>query len=178
MSEQYGKRVGQALRAVHQLHSDSSRLLLDMDRAMHGWKSVYDSTVTNDIPYTTGKDRYMAEGLFRHYYQNQEMNFVVALNLCFFDSEDPTLDEPILVAAELNYDSQSTAKDTSRAWDPWNAFFIWGERPKLHDVFVVTSPESFEREVAGNAIAVPLYDVTSTDYVKGLLANICTVLLP
>ena len=37
MSEEYGKQINVALRAVEQMHSDCSRLLLEFDRKMEGW---------------------------------------------------------------------------------------------------------------------------------------------
>jgi hypothetical protein len=179
MSDGYGKKIGQAIRAVQQMHSDSSRLLLDLDRIMHGWECLYGAYVANDIPSTVARGRFMAEGLYRHYSLPQHPTRVVALNLCFFDATKPSLlAEPLLVAAELNYELQGPMKSAGREWDPWTAFFGWIDRPNDGELITLESPECFPRKLSARLLASPLYDVKGSDHLRELIAKVCSIPLP
>jgi hypothetical protein len=51
MTQDYGKQIMLALRAVEQLHSDCSKLLVDFDKKMAGWNSVFSNYATRDLTY-------------------------------------------------------------------------------------------------------------------------------
>ncbi len=95
--------MGIALKAVLQMHSDASKLLIDLDTAMQGYKSVFGNVATANLTYDVKSGMYMADGLFRHYTKGDDESQVRAVNLCFFDKKDPHLDEPLFVAAHLAY---------------------------------------------------------------------------
>ena len=117
----WGKQMTAALKAVRQMHADSSRLLLDLDRVMVGYKPVYGSVVTMDLSYDIKRGAYMSEGLLRHWVRSSEPNQVIAVNLAFWD-DNADVEEPLFIAAKLVYaEPLSTVPDRNRAWDPWNA---------------------------------------------------------
>jgi hypothetical protein len=121
----------------------------------------------------------MAEGLYRHYTISQHPTIAVAVNLCFFDSSNLTLlNEPLFVAAELRYEAVPPVKDYERAWDPWSAFLGWNKGANIGELVIVESPETVRRKLVARLMAVPLYEITGSDYVRELLLKVCTVPLP
>src|SRR5580698_3737311 len=103
MNDDYGKQMAMALKAVLKMHSDSSKLLLDLDRTMQGYRSLFDNIATTNLSYDVKRGKYMADGLFRHYVRDNDELEVRAVNICFCDENDHNFMEPIFVAAHLSY---------------------------------------------------------------------------
>jgi hypothetical protein len=68
MSNDYGLRVGTAIRAVARLHSDTSRLLLDCDGTIgQGRTSIFKNYATSDLTWNVKANHWMAAGIYRYY---------------------------------------------------------------------------------------------------------------
>jgi hypothetical protein len=163
MTENYGKRVGSAVRAVQQLHQDSSKLLLDLDKAMAGWKSVFGNAATNGLNYSLGAPSYMAEGLFRHYWRKESPNRIRSVNIVFIDYQWRT-DEPLLLVADIEYAVEDEARALCEdGWRPWYLYFERNENWARGEVLMFDRPDKEGRIAAARVIAVPLYDISSIE---------------
>jgi hypothetical protein len=100
MSADDGKKIQAAIRAVCQMHSDVSKLLLDFDEfAPWPFESVFGNSVTK---YETSQARatyWMSEGVYRYLYNKTQPGLVEAITVCFIDSE---LVEPSCSSGECN----------------------------------------------------------------------------
>jgi len=57
MIENYGTQMTAAIKAVLQMHSDASKLLLDLDKTMQGYQTLFGSVATINLSWDvkTGK---------------------------------------------------------------------------------------------------------------------------
>jgi hypothetical protein len=166
-TEDYGKRMSAALRAVEQMHSDCSRLLLDFDRVMEGWKPIYGNFATRDLTYNVRAQRWMAEGVYRQYFHPSLPSVVRGLTICFIE---PDIEEPMLLVAEIKYaGSESEIKTVCREWDMWQIYFDWAEARTNDKVISVANPDSDKRIRSALLVAKPLYSINSLDEVIELM---------
>jgi hypothetical protein len=117
VSTEYGEKVASALQAVYQLHSDTSRLLVDFDnkRVGMGWTSVFGTVATSSISTTLRAECWMAEGVYR-YMKPPALDLAEGLLVSFFHSQQKSK-EPVLVVAQIKYQAAagSPIKDVCRA---------------------------------------------------------------
>jgi hypothetical protein len=180
MSDDYGKRMGLALRAVRQMHSDTSKLLQDCDGTIgKGRPSVFGKTVTADLTYQINALQWMAEGVYR-YYVVEPPGRVEGLCACFICANGhEDFDQPILVVGQIAYsvaDGQSL-RDVCDAWDLWYAFLNWNEDRRLGEVLWPV-PESDGRIEAVKVIGVPLYTVKGIQMVNDLMEQVRSAIRP
>src|SRR2546423_797484 len=114
MSEEYGKRVGTALNVIKQLHADTSRLLVDLERYMRGKKSLFGNQATTDMSkhVVPSTGFWMAEGVYRYFFDEKQPNRVTGMCVAFIDER---ITEPIALFALLNY--SAAASESCRPWD-------------------------------------------------------------
>lgn len=173
MSEDYGKKMGNAIRAVAKMHSDTSRLLQDCDGTIGKDKaSVFGSYATRDLTYNVRADQWMAQGVYRYYDASTERQGLVDGIMVYFFSRGPyDHQEPLLIVGRIQYHVESGAaiKGICQEWDLWYALFDWGAGLEVNKVLTPGSPDRIEWI---RLFAVPLYSVKSMDDVVSLMKQV------
>lgn len=170
--ESWGVQMARALRAVREMHSDASRLLLDLDRGLLGYKSVYGSFATMDLSYDIKRGMFMAEGLLRHWVESSAKDTVVAVNIAFWD-ETAKIIEPMFIAAKLLYlEPVPTTPDRSKAWDPWSAYLSWTTDRKPWELLEAAPPQKRADLLRVVTFAVPLSSITTEAHGRDLLNKV------
>jgi hypothetical protein len=170
MSDDYGTRMGNALRAVRQMHSDAARLLQDCDTTIgSGRKSIFDMA-TRDLTWKVDATQWMAEGVYRYYDASDQMpGLVEAVLVAFIDRDKPERpEEPLLIVGRIKYGvdtSLQTAVHPCEEWDLWYAYFDWYGRQESVGRPVMLGPRSQRQIEWVKFFAVPLYSVTGMDVV-------------
>lgn len=169
MSESYGKKIAMALRAVRQLHGDTSKLLVDYDktRIAEGCYSVF-KNVTQELSYSVNAPYWMAQYVYRYYAKKSTPGLVEGLTVCFFREN---IDEPILATAQIQY---RLAGDTlpCDAWDIWYLFF---EPPgECKPLGKVHTCHRFVRDTVdwGKVLASPLFSIRRIEDVEQMLEQV------
>jgi hypothetical protein len=174
MSTEYGEKVALAVRAVSQLHSDTSRLLVDFDnkRLGTGWKPMFGNVVTSGISTTITAQWWMAESVYRYYVKSSAPELAEGLLVSFFHPQQKSK-EPLLVVAQIKYlvFAGSLIKDVCKAWDTWNLFYEWNEQQALEKIISIGHQDNGRIEWA-NILAVPLYSIKSVEAVELLMAQV------
>jgi hypothetical protein len=118
VSTEYGGKVALALRAVYQLHSDTSRMLVDLDdkRIGAGWTSVFGNIATSSISTTVRPESgcWMSEGVYRYYVKPPALDLVEGILVPFFHFQQKSK-EPLLVAAQIKFQAEVGGSTLSRA---------------------------------------------------------------
>jgi hypothetical protein len=171
MGTEQGKQVGIALKAVLEMQSDCIKLIEDLDKFMTGYRSVYGNIVTLDLGSTIGRKTYVAEGLIRLYARPKEHANVLCINICFFDRNDPKFVEPILVAANIIYESipPDQSESPRRCWDAWHAFLDWAPERVFDQPITLTQPPKRPTIETVTVAAMPLFGIKNIDDVKRLV---------
>lgn len=161
MSVDYGKRLATALAAIRQLHSDTSKLMVDFDSKMFadGWYSVYENYATRDLTYNVKADCWMASGVYRYYAKDASPGVVEGLTICFFDHR---IEEPLLLVSKIFYNTSAgkPLKEICRAWDIWELFFDRTDKRELGSVYTYRNIDNGRIEWA-KVLAVPLLSIKS-----------------
>ena len=168
MTAEYGKKIGSALKAVAQLHSDTSKLLVDLDGRMEqGWSSVFENYVTRDLTYSVRANHWMAEGVYRYYMHEQYFGVADGLTVPFLEK---TLDQPLLIVARITYNlgEGNDLKAVCQPWDIWGMYFAQKEIGRL----VTLESWDNERVSWARLFAIPLFDVNRVEDVDVLLAKV------
>lgn len=165
MSSDYGKQMGQAIRAVLDMQDDCIRLFRDLDKALPEYTSLYGNVVTLNMGSSITRRAYFAEGLIRLYARKNQEEQVLGVNICFYDPHDMTLVEPLFVVANTLYgtgvaDQQEKLK---KGWDPWSAFLGWNAERAYGTAYTVEKPEKRSSVQRAVVAAAPLYTITSLD---------------
>jgi len=172
MSTEYGKRITGALNAVAQLHSDTSKLLVDFDSRMlrSGWTSVFDNFATRDLTYHVKADYWMAEGVYRYYFHEAFPKSIRALTVCFLARQ---IEEPVLLTAKVNYRMESGAqiKLVCKGWDVWQIYFDWMKEAELERVMECGALDNGRIESAA-VLAVPLYSINKIEDVDAKMLQV------
>jgi len=175
MSEDYGKKMGNAIRAVAKMHSDTSRLLQDCDGSIGKDRvSVFGSYATRDLTYGVRADQWMAQGVYRYYDASAESRGLVDAIMAYFFSRGPyDHEEPLLIVGRIQYhlDGDAVIKGVCQEWDLWYALFDWGAGLELSRLLTPESPDKNRIEWI-RLIAVPLYTVKSMDDVVNLMKQV------
>jgi len=105
MDENYGEKVGRAIRAVMQLHADIARLFRELDDAEYGgWDSVFGSGITKNVPKDVKKSWWMPYFMFRYYRRPEAPSLVEGITCLFFQG-NTALKEPMLLVSQVRYGS-------------------------------------------------------------------------
>ena len=122
MSTEYGEKIALALRAVCQLHADTSRFLVDFDNKCSGagWNSLFGTVATSSISTTLSAECWMAEGVYRYYVKAPALDVVKGILVSFFHFQQKSK-EPLLLVAQIKYQvaAGSSIKNVCKAWDIW-----------------------------------------------------------
>ncbi len=176
MSTEYGEKVALALRAVCQLHSDTSRFLVDFDgkRAGTGWNSVFGNIATSSISTTVRPESecWMAEGVYRYYVQALALDLAEGLLVPFFHFQEKSK-EPLLVVAQIKYQmaAGSSTKDVCKPWDMWDLYYKWNDRQDLERV-IALGPQDSGRIEWAKLLAVPLYSIKRVEDAEQLMNQV------
>jgi hypothetical protein len=174
VSTEYGEKVASALRAVYQLHSDTSRLLVDSDnkRVGMGWTSVFGTVATSSISTTLRAECWMAEGVYRYYTKPPALDLVEGLLVSFFHFQEKSK-EPVLAVAQIKYRAAagSPIKDVCRAWDIWELYYKWNERQDLEKA-IIFGPQDNGRIEWSKLLAVPLYSIKRVEDTEQLMTQV------
>jgi hypothetical protein len=176
LTENYGELITGAMRAVAQMHSDTSRLLIDCDKHIaRGRGSIFGNYATRDLTYNVRAAQWMADGVFRYYLAGSRN--VEGVTVAF--REDGAT-EPIFMIAQINYTGPATdvasdeqmaaVKSVCREWDIWHLFFN-GSR-EMNKVIEYKDAEKGRIESA-RLIAVPLYSIRAIEDVIELGNRLC-----
>jgi hypothetical protein len=185
VNDDYGRRVGMALKAVKQLHADASRLLSDCDGTIGKGKSVatLSKNATNGISFSLGRP-WMAEGAYRCYAADPDgrPGLVDAVCLAFFGEVTET-DEPLLIVGQVYYrlDEGQKLQEVCDGWDVWYLFS--GNCPeRTHGEVLAAGPLTWQdggKSFDGfKLIAVPLYSINSMDGVVALMERLRAEAMP
>jgi hypothetical protein len=172
MSGEYGVIINSAVRAVAQMHADTSKLLIDCDKRVgRARPSVFGSYATKGLTYSYRADQWMAEGVFRYY--ASDSNNVDGVTVSFWEE---TTEEPMFMIAQIRYqrhpdsnpldDEAADIKRVCKEWDIWNLYFWWGERKGGTVLEYTDSDEG--RIASARLIAIPLYSINSIETVEAL----------
>jgi hypothetical protein len=169
-TEDYGKQVAVAIRAVQQMHSDCSRLLLEFDRKMAGWAAIYGNNATRELTYHVRAQYWMAEGVYRFYSHKNFPGVSRGITIAFIE---PDCDEPILIVSNITYKSKgSDPKSVCDEWDGWNAFFKWCGKRVYDEVMSFEPVDPQQRIESVRLIARPLYSIKSMQEVEGVMDRV------
>jgi len=156
-TEEWGLQMSLALKAVRAMHVDSSRLLLDLDRTLVGYTSVYRSVATIDsMSYDIKKPDFMTDGVFRHWVHPSQADTVIAVNLAFWD-DNVDLKEPFFIAAKIRYaEPLPNPWDRNKAWDPWHAYLSWTNPREVDLLSEAKPPEDRADILRAVSVGTPL----------------------
>jgi len=175
MNTEYGLKVGLALRAICQLHSDTSKLLVDFDKRQlrPNWYSVFENFATRDLTYHVKADFWMAEGVYRYYANDSIPGNVEGLTVCFFNQVFPQYDEPLLLLAHIKYrfDQNLQIKQVCDPWDIWKLFFDFRDDRALDEILYAQNAGS-GRIAFASLLAVPLYGIRNLEDVEAAMVRV------
>jgi hypothetical protein len=167
---EYGVKVGAALKAVLQLHTDTSKLLVDFDKKMSGYSSVFGNFATSELTYHVRAEGWMASGVYRYYTKDKMPGLVDGIMVCFLDSR---LEEPMLLVAELKYHLESGAdiRQVCKPWDIWYLYFDWSS--STGDQEIIANADTDHGRIEWSKVkAVPLYTIHQIEDVKEILDEV------
>lgn len=176
MTAEYGNKIGTALRAIRQMHSDTSRLLQDCDGTIGRHRpSVFGSNATRDLTYQFNAAQWMAEGVYRYYdAADVEAGLVEGITTAFIDKVKPERpEEPLLIVGQIKYkveDGKAIA-ETCLGWDLWNVYFDGLPAAKTGTILFTKGWQTGRVDWV-KLIAVPLYSVSSMAVVEELMAKV------
>lgn len=166
----YGKKMGQALRAVAKMHSQVSQLLSDCDSLFPDYESVFGNTATGDLTYHVRAKYWMAEGVFRYWFQQGQP--VPGITAIFYREDQ---EQPLLLVGRIDYsgiDSQNL-KEKCSPWDLWWALTDWAEQPPaIGQAFDLPEPDAKGTILSMKVITVPLFHVENLTDVKELFGKV------
>lgn len=166
----YGKKIGQALKAIAKMHSQVSQLLLECDGLFPRYTPVF-TTATKDLTRSVHADFWMAEGVYRYWFR--ESSNVIGVTAMFHPWEGE-LEEPLFVVGQIDYASSgSEAKEQCAPWDLWYAVMEWAPKPLcMGEAIDLLNPEEEGRIQNMKFIAVPLFQIESLDDVRSLFRKV------
>jgi len=156
----YGKKMNSALSAVRRMHSDVSKLLVDVDSTIgKGMNPIFGSYATTNLTYNYRADYWMAAFVYRLFSDAINPGSVKGITVWFFD-DAKRIDEPYLLVGELEYEL-APEQTLEKPWvsDLINAYSKWHDKPTSNVVLTGRSPKPAVRSY--KVIATPLYSITS-----------------
>lgn len=169
MADEYGSRMNGAVHAVAQMHSDTSKLLIDCDRYVgKGRTSLFGNNATKDLTYSVQAECWMAYAVYRFYLTGRCQ--VDGVTVVF---REKSIAEPMFLLSDIQYRRDSAVEDELAAtrevcdvWDLWSLYFEWGERTP--EVVIKYGSLAGGRIESARLIAVPLYSISSIENVVDL----------
>lgn len=168
----YGKKVGQALKAVATMHSQVSQLLSDCDSLFPDYEPVFGNVVTKDLTYHVKADFWMAEGVYRYWYKEGQP--LVGLTVMFHDSEGK-LEQPLFVVGYINYldITSQNVRERCDGWHLWYGAMDWAPQPAcLGEVIDLSDPDGKGTIRNMRWIAVPLFQIENLDDIRSLFRKV------
>ena len=183
MTDDYGRKIGQALAAVGRMHADVSKLLVDAEGTIgKGKVSVFGGYSTRDLSSSYRDPRWMAWFVYRYFAAGDgaDPSVVDAINVWFFD-RDRRIEEPHLLVGQLCYElepGQQQVKGVCQEWDLARAYIHWAGPPTADRVHTGRSPQ--DRAVVRwyKVIGVPLFSISSMAEVVALMERVRTTSVP
>ena len=174
MHPEYGKQVGQAFAAVHQLHHDVSRLLTDV-AAKLGDGRVNEKSVIKETSWLVNRpNQWMPYSVcLTSTGGDLPANVVESLMVYFWHEPPRLLEEPHLVLAQLTYKAGENGRIDPRYWDTCDACFKWSDVFPNGEVSQYSPSDSRIETVT--LLAVPLFDIASVDDVLKLMERVRAV---
>ncbi len=173
MKTEYGSKVAGALKAVAQMHSDTSKLLVDCDKQIgRGRRSVFGSYATKELTYNFQAEYWMAEGVYRYYEAGPML--VDGVTVAFFHGQAI---EPLLLVAQIRYSYKPgdpeppVLRDRCDEWDAWSLYFSWGESRELGKVHAYGGSDAGRIEWA-RLVAVPLFSIRRIEDVVEMMDRV------
>jgi hypothetical protein len=173
MNTEQGQKIAGALKAVAQLHSDTSKLLLDCDAYIaNGRRSVFGNNATRDLTWHAKAAHWMAEGVYR-FYEGNSLN-VDAITVTFFKPDEEF--EPLLKVGRIQYkvpgDGLADAlRQVCNEWDLWWLYFDSGAARQVGKVIEYSDLDD-HRIVWARLIAVPLFTIHRIEDVRQLMTRV------
>lgn len=178
MSDDYGRKIEQALAAVRRMHADVSKLLVDLDKTIgRGKTSVYGGRATSDMSGSYREPRWMTWFVHRYFVSGNEADasLVEAISVCFIDPTEPQrFDEPLLILGQIAYrlEPGQPVKAVCQEWDLVRAYLDW-VNPSLKDnVQTGQLPEERKDIRWFKVIGFPLFLIGSMDRVVALMDRV------
>jgi hypothetical protein len=174
VSIEYSENVAIALRAVRQLHYDTSRFLVDFDSKCSGagWNSVFGTVATSSISTILSAECWMAEGVYRYYVKVPALDLVKGILVSFSHFQQKSK-EPLLVVSQIKYQlaAGSSIKNVCKQWDIWNLYYDWNDRQDLEKVIALGPMDGGRIEFA-RLLAVPLYSIKRVEDAEQFMAQV------
>lgn len=170
METEQGKQLGMAIQAVLLMQADCVRLFRDLDKALNELQPLPGITVTAGAGYALSAPQlYLPLLLFRRYAPAGAKHRVLGINVCLHDHPKRLFDEPIFVAANVQYNpaAPDTNEESYRVWDPWSAFLDWNSDRTFGKALTVPPGRSMIEKI--DVAAAPLYFITSLDAAIGII---------
>ena len=168
----YGKKMGQALKAVATMHSQVSQLLSDCDSLFPDYESVFGNIVTSELTRHVKANFWMAEGVYRYWFrQGQSLLGVTAM----FHEWEAKLEQPLFVVGCIDYldITSQNVKQRCTGWHLWWAVMDWAPQPpRLGEVIDLSDPDGKGAIQNMRLIAVPLFQIENLDDVKILFRKL------
>jgi len=122
----YGKKMGHAIMAVAKMHGQVSQLFSDCDSLFPDYESVFANIATRDLTYNVRADHWMADGVFRYWFQSGHS--VPAITAIFYHDGQ---EEPLLLVGCIDYTdvNSQNLKERCNSWDLWWAIADWTAQP-------------------------------------------------
>ncbi len=178
MSDDYGRKIGQALTAVRRMHADVSKLLVDVEGTLgKGKTSVFGSRATSDTSGSYRVPRWMTWFVHRYFDggHDSDTNPVDAICVCFIDpNEPPRFHEPLLLLGQIAYrvTPGQSVKTACEEWDLVQAYLDWSKPGNPNDVRTGRAPEELERVRWFKAIGTPLFSIRAMDDITALMKRV------
>ncbi len=177
MTDGYGEKINNAVKAVQQMHVDTSKLLQACDDTIgKGKESLYPNRVTHGISnhLKPPSEVWMARGVYRYYKPRQhertanQPGLVEGVTVVFIPDEP--VDKPLFIVGQLDYKVEhgDRGRDT---WDLWYGFFDWSTTRALNEV-TCPSPDDHNRIKSMKLIAVSLYQIKDINHVQELMTQV------
>ncbi len=178
MNEDYGRKIGNALRAVQRMHSDTSRLLQDCDGTIgKGKRSIFGNYATRNLTYSVDATQWMAEAVYRWYECPDAPGRAEAVMVVFFCAErrndqKPGEEQPLLLLGQAQYHVKTgrALKGACKEWDLWDVSIEGSELQEFGRVAI--SKDANKRIEWLKFVAIPLYSVTGMDVVVRLMEQV------
>jgi hypothetical protein len=170
VNDDYGRKIGMALQAVHQMHVDVTKLISLLDKEIG--RSPIRPNITDQAHFVIAGPVWMPEGMHRIYAVPTTPGRVEGVTAVFFDHWGQRIDEPRLLVGHAQFTYQQ-AEDMTRGdeWCLWHAYLEWQDRRPINKVLLIKAPSEndFEKLSWVRLIAVPLYSIGGIKDVMDLL---------
>jgi hypothetical protein len=189
-SDDYGKKIGKAIRAIRAMHEDTAKLVRSLSKVFTG-KVIYSELAGGG----TQETYWMTEGMKRYWGDaNLHRGLVEGLNAVFADVDaasgelNDVPEEPLLILGQIQYVvpdpfpvPQNPKRDKrfddwpwlkEHIWDFREAYLRWRQRgvTTYDEVIRLDRPQDHVEWV--RVLAVPLYSIQNVEHVRSLMGRV------